>query len=219
MIPLDILSDPVCPWCYIGKRRLDLALAETGLSPFAIRWRMFRLNPEMPREGMDRRDYLEAKFGGPEKAAEVYARIAEAAEASGLALALDRIERTPDTTDAHRVLHWAAAEGAAHAAAEALFRRYFVEGRDISEPAVLADAAEEAGMERAVVARLLEGEADREALLEEERAAREMGVTGVPCFVINGRHVLQGAQERDTWASVIRELDAALTARPGGEAE
>jgi predicted DsbA family dithiol-disulfide isomerase len=180
---------------------------------------MFRLNPEMPREGMDRQDYLEAKFGGPEKAAEVYARIAEAAEASGLALALDRIERTPDTTDAHRVLHWAAAEGAAHAAAEALFRRYFVEGRDISEPAVLADAAEEAGMERAVVARLLEGEADREALLEEERAAREMGVTGVPCFVINGRHVLQGAQERDTWASVIRELDAALTARPGGEAE
>ena len=210
MVPLDIISDPVCPWCLIGKARLDAAIAETGRNPFTPRWRMFRLNPEMPPEGMDRQAYLEQKFGGPEGAAEVYAQVAEAARRSGLDLALDRIARAPQTLDAHRLIRWAAAEGAQTEAAEQLFRRYFERGQDISERAVLLDTAESVGLDRAVIDRLLDGEDAVAELEAEEAEARRMGVQGVPCFVVAGRHVIEGAQETDTWTRVIREIDAAL---------
>jgi len=218
MVTLDIFSDPICPWCLIGKARLDAAIAGTGLNPFDIRWRMFRLNPEMPAEGMDRQTYLEAKFGGPAGAADVYGRIAAMAAADGLDLAFDRIARTPQTIDAHRLIRWAAAEGAESAAADEFFRRYFERGEDISERAVLLATAESLGLDRAVIDRLLDGDADRAELEAEEAAARRMGVAGVPCFVIAGRHVLEGAQDSATWTRVIREIDAALpgAARAGG---
>lgn len=212
MVPLDILSDPICPWCYIGKARFDAAVRQTGRNPFKLSWRMYRLNPEMPREGMDRRAYLEGKFGGPRRAAEVYGQIAEAARASGLDLDLDGIERTPQTLDAHRLIHWALAEDRQTEVVDALFRRYFEAGEDISDAGVLADAAAEAGLDRSVIARLLEGDADTAAIEEAEAQARKMGVRGVPCFVINARYVLQGAQETSTWVRVIEELDAALEA-------
>lgn len=210
MVTLDIISDPICPWCYIGKARLDAAIAETGINPFRINWRIFELNPDMPPEGMDRKAYLEAKFGGPEGAEQVYSRIRQEAARSGLDLKFDRIPRTPNTFDTHRVIHWAKASDLQTTVTEELFRRYFEQGQDISDHAVLLDTAEAAGMEREVIARLLEGDADAEALREEAEQIRQMGVAGVPCFVIAGKYALQGAQESETWKQVLTELDQTI---------
>lgn len=210
MTRLDIVSDPVCPWCYIGKAHLDRALAASGARPFEIRWRPYQLNPDLPPEGMDRRAYLEAKFGGPDGARRVYGRIEAAAHAAGLEVDLGRISRAPNTRPCHRVIS-AATDGVQDALVAELFRRYFVLGEDISETKVLCAAAERAGMDGAVVARLLagsEGEAEVEAEVE---AMRAMGVTGVPTFVLDGRYVLTGAQPPETWTRVIAER-AATTA-------
>ncbi|MEM9100144.1 MAG: DsbA family oxidoreductase [Pseudomonadota bacterium] len=213
MVPLDIISDPICPWCYIGKSNLDRAIAEVGEDPFTESWRIFQLNPDMPHEGVDRRQYLEWKFGGPEGAKRVYGRIAEAGKAAGLDMNLEAIPRTPNTFDAHRLIRWSETTGNQTAVVQQLFRRYFVEGQDISDHDVLLEVATSAGMERDVVAELLKGDADRAALEQEEQAARQMGVTGVPCFIINGQHVIQGAQDTATWVRIITELNAALAAR------
>ena len=213
MTRLDIISDPICPWCYISKANLDRAIAETGENPFEIDWRIFQLNPDMPPEGMDRRSYLEDKFGGPEHAREIYARVEAAAAEAGLDMQFDRIPSTPNTMDAHRLIRWSRATGHQSAVVERLFADYFTNGRDISDHEVLLDAAESVGMEREVVARLLAGDADRGQLREEEAAARQMGVSGVPCFILGGRYVLQGAQPVETWAKVIRELTAAARDR------
>ena len=206
MVPLDILSDPICPWCYIGKARLDAALAETGTDPFVQRWRIYQLNPEMPPEGMDRRAYLEAKFGGPEGAARVYDHIAREAAAAGLEIDFERIGRTPNTLDAHRLIRWSESTGHQSAVAEQLFVRYFQRGEDISDHDVLLEVAASAGMERDVIARLLVGDADRAELEAEDAEARRMGVTGVPTFIVAGQYVLQGAQETATWRRAIEEI-------------
>ncbi|MEM9196681.1 MAG: DsbA family oxidoreductase [Pseudomonadota bacterium] len=206
MVPLDIISDPICPWCYIGKARLETAL--TGREDlFDLRWRTFQLNPEMPAEGMDRKSYLDAKFGA-DAAKRFYTRIAQEAEAAGLSVRFDLINRTPSTIDAHRLIRWSRTDGAQDRVVNALFRKYFEEGEDISSHAVLVDAAREAGMDPALVQRLLAGEADRDDVREEDKLSREMGVTGVPTFIIDGRYVLQGAQESATWVRVIDELSA-----------
>ena len=210
MVALDILSDPICPWCYIGKARLDVALAETGTDPFVQRWRIFQLNPDMPPEGMDRRSYLETKFGGPEGAARVYDRIAREADAAGLEIDFDRIERTPNTMDAHRLIRWSETTGNQPAVAEQLFARYFERGEDISDRDVLLDVATTAGMERDVVANLLSGDTDRAELGREDAEARRMGVTGVPTFIVAGRYVLQGAQDTATWRRAIEEIAEAV---------
>ena len=218
MVTLEIISDPICPWCYIGKARLDQAIAETGLDPFEVSWRIFQLNPTMPPEGMDRQEYLQAKFGGPEGAERVYSHVRRTAAETGLELKFDAIRRTPNTFDAHRLIRWAKAGGHQPAVVQQLFQRYFERGEDISDHAILLDAAAAAGMERAVVAELLAGDADRETLTEEEEAARRMGVGGVPCFVIDGRYVLNGAQDVETWKGVIAKL-AEAPAGEAGEAE
>jgi predicted DsbA family dithiol-disulfide isomerase len=210
MITLEIISDPICPWCYIGKARLDQAIAETGFDQFDISWRIFQLNPTMPPEGMDRREYLETKFGGPKGAEQVYSRIRQTAAETGLEIDFDAIKRTPNTYDAHRLVHWAKTTGNQSAVAQQLFHRYFEKGEDISDHEILLDVAESAGMERAVVARLLESDADRDTLIGKEDQARRMGVTGVPCFVIGGRYVLQGAQDAETWKKVIGEIGEAM---------
>ena len=217
MVRLDIISDPICPWCYIGKANLDQAIAQTGHNPFDIEWRVFQLNPDMPPEGRDRRPYLERKFGGPERAQAIYGRIRDAAAESGLDVNFDRIERTPNTMDAHRLIRWSRTTGNQSALVDQLFRRYFVEGQDISDPAILTEAAESVGMEREVVERLLAGDADRQELADEDVTAREMGISGVPCFIVGGKYVLQGAQPPETWAKVIEELVAAAEAQAAGE--
>ncbi len=206
MVKLDIISDPICPWCYIGKTQLDRALEAHPDHPFQIEWHPFQLNPDMPREGMDRRTYLETKFGGREQAVSVYARIAEAATAAGLDIDLGAIERTPNTLDAHRMIHWAGVEGRQTAMVSALFRAYFKEGRDIGDPEVLADIADGVGLDAALIHRLLASDADLADIRTRDTWAREHGVTGVPTFVVAQRHAVPGAQPPELWARVIAEM-------------
>ncbi|WP_316013113.1 DsbA family oxidoreductase [Roseobacter sp. HKCCA0434] len=207
MTRLDILSDPICPWCYIGKAKLDAALAATPY-PFEITWRPFQLNPDMPPEGMDRRAYLNAKFG-EERATAFYAQIEQAARDAGLEVNFDAIERTPSTIDAHRVIRWAGQTGDQGALKDALFRAYFVEGKDISDRDLLAELGAEAGLEADVTRRLLDGDADVAEVKAEDAEARQMGVTGVPTFLIGGRYAVQGAQDTATWEGIIADLSAA----------
>jgi predicted DsbA family dithiol-disulfide isomerase len=210
MTRLEIVSDVVCPWCYIGKAGLDRALAEAA-NPFTIRWRPFQLNPDMPPGGMDHRAYYAAKFG-EDRAQAIRERVTEAGRAVGVVIDFGRIERAPNSLDAHRLLRWAEAEGVQHALAGILFRRHFAEGEDVGDRAVLATAAEEAGMDPTVAARLLAGDADRASVAEEAAAAAEMGVTGVPCFLLGGRYAISGAQPPEVWTRLIAELDAAREA-------
>ena len=206
MVKLDIISDPVCPWCYIGKANLDRALSAHPDHPFVIEWHPFQLNPDMPAEGMDRREYLETKFGGKEKAAAIYARIDEAAQAAGLEINWEKITRTPNTLDAHRLIHWAGIEGRQTAVVSTLFRAYFLEGRDIGDIDVLSDVADSCGLDAAMTRQLLQGDADRDDIGARDRHSREMGVTGVPTFVIASQHAVPGAQPAELWGQVIEEI-------------
>jgi predicted DsbA family dithiol-disulfide isomerase len=205
-ISLDILSDPICPWCYIGKSNLDAALATIPDHPFVIQWHPFQLNPDMPSEGMDRRTYLETKFGGKDGAVRAYAPVVESARAAGLTLNFEDMTRTPNTLDAHRLIHWAGIEHKQTEAVDTLFQAYFVEARDIGDHEVLADIADGIGMDASVVSRLLASDADRQDIAERDRHSREMGVTSVPTFIVAGKHAVPGAQPPELWRKVIHEL-------------
>lgn len=220
MIRLDIFSDPICPWCYIGKARLQRALEARPDHPFHIQWHPFQLNPEMPKDGMDRRSYLEAKFGGKDGAVQAYLPVAKEAEASGLTLNLDAISRTPNTLDAHRLIHWAALEEKQNAMVDRLFKAYFVDGQDIGDTDVLAGLADDIGMERDVIARLLASDADADDIAARDADARHKGVNSVPTFVISNQHVVPGAQPPELWVQVIDELLEQLkdAAAPGSDA-
>ncbi len=208
-IKLDIMSDPICPWCYIGKAHLDRALQDQPNHPFAIEWHPFQLNPDMPAEGMDRRAYLEGKFGGKESAARAYAPIVEHAEKAGLTLNLEVMQRTPNTLDAHRLIHWAGIEGRQTAAVSALFHAYFVEARDIGNPEVLADIADGIEMDAAVVTRLLLTDEDTKNIRDRDAHSRQMGINSVPTFIVGNKHAVPGAQPPELWAKVIAELSSA----------
>ncbi len=203
---LEIWSDPICPWCFIGKARLDRALESRPEHPFEIVWRPFQLNPDMPREGMARDEYMALKFGDAQGILDAYRPVVEAAEATGLTLDLPAITRTPDTLDAHRLIHWAGLEGRQNAMVAALFRAYFQEGRDIGDRATLIEIAERTGMDRGVTERLLASEADTTQIREAARAARARGIQGVPCFILDGRYAISGAQPVTLWQEVIDDL-------------
>ena len=205
-VRLEILSDPICPWCYIGKAGLDAALERRADHRFAVSWHPFMLNPDMPPQGMDRREYLQAKFGPPDAVVQAYLPVQQQAEKLGLAMDLSRIARTPATLDAHRLIHWAGLEGAQTRVVSALFRAYFADGRDIGSAEVLADIAAGAGMDRAAIARLLATDADAEEVRQADALARSRGVRGVPCFVVAGEYVVTGAQPTAFWLQVIDEL-------------
>jgi predicted DsbA family dithiol-disulfide isomerase len=207
-VRLDIFSDPICPWCMIGKAHLDRALESRPGHPFLIEWHPFQLNPDMPKEGVDRRTYLEAKFGGKDRAVQIYAQVAAAAEAAGVAIDFERMDRTPNTLDAHRLLHWAGLEGRQTAVAAALFRAYFREGRDIGDAATLAEISAAAGMDGSVVARLLSTDADADDIAARDQDARRRGVRAVPTFLIARQYVVSGAQPVAFWQQVIDELAA-----------
>lgn len=207
MIQLDIFSDPVCPWCYIGKTYLDRALEAEPNHPFGIEWHPFQLNPDMPPEGMDRIAYLSAKFG-PGGATSADAHVEQAARQAGIEIDFSRVRRIPNTLDAHRLIHWAGLEGRQTAAVSALFRAHWREGRDIGDAAVLAEIAGAIGLDRAMMARLLEGEADRDEIRARDEHARARGVTAVPTFIVGGRYALPGAQPAELWRKVIAELAA-----------
>ncbi|MEM9551927.1 MAG: DsbA family oxidoreductase [Pseudomonadota bacterium] len=213
-VKLDILSDPICPWCYIGKTHLDVALEREPDHPFVIEWHPFQLNPDMPSEGMDRRDYLETKFGGRDGAVRAYAPVVEHAEKAGLKIDFEGMKRTPNTLDAHRLIHWAGIEGRQTAAVDALFDAYFVQARDIGSAEVLADIADTIGMDASVVLKLLASDADREAIINRDKHSREMGVGSVPTFIVAGQHAVPGAQAPELWQRVISELRVQATQAP-----
>ena len=205
-VRLDIFSDPVCPWCYVGKANLDRALADQPDPPFTILWHPFQLNPEMPAGGVDKRRYLEDKFGGKGRVDAVHDRLREVAREAGLPLNPDIPQRIPNTLDAHRLIHWAGIEGRQSQVVSALFQAYWAEGRDIGAPQVLADIAAACGMDRAATLRLLQSDADASDLIARDRDARAKGVTAVPTFLIAQHYVVSGAQPTDLWAQVIADL-------------
>lgn len=213
MVTLDILSDPVCPWCMIGKANLDRALERAGDHPFTIEWHPFQLNPDMPREGADRKSYLEQRLGGPARAAAAYANVLEHAKAAGVTLNLEAMARIPNTLDAHRLIHWAGLEGAQTRVVSALFRAYWQEGRDIGNAEVLCDIADGAGLDAAMVARLLASDADIDDIRARDANARRQGVTGVPTFIVGRRHAVSGAQPPELWDRVIAEIRAQTGAK------
>ena len=212
MVKLDIISDPICPWCYIGKSYLDRALEAAGDHPFSIEWHPFQLNPDMPAGGMDRRAYLEGKFGGQDGAVQAYLPVQEHADKAGLEINLAGIQRTPNTIDAHRMIHWAGIEGKQTAMVSALFKAYFVDSRDIGDPETLADIADGLGMDASVILRLLASDADIADIRDRDTKAREMGVNSVPTFIVAGQHAVPGAQPPELWSKVIAELGAQQTA-------
>ncbi|MEJ6394862.1 DsbA family oxidoreductase [Gymnodinialimonas sp. 2305UL16-5] len=218
MIKLDILSDPICPWCYIGWTNLARALEQRPDHPFTIEWHPFQLNPDMPPEGMERRSYLETKFGGRENAIRAYAPVAEHAEAAGLNLNLEGITRTPNTLNAHRLIHWAGIEGRQTPAKLALFRAYFIEGRDIGDTGVLTDIAADLGMDREMIARLYDGESDAEDIRARDAHARSRGVNSVPTFIVASQHAVPGAQPPEMWLNVIDELSEQIAQAKEAEA-
>ena len=205
-IKLDIMSDPICPWCYIGKAHLDRALAAHPDHPFVIEWHPFQLNPDMPGEGMDRRAYLEGKFGGKDAAVRAYAPVVSSAEQAGLKIDFEGMKRTPNTLDAHRLIHWAGIEGKQTAAVSSLFNAYFVEARDIGDADVLCDIADSIEMDASVVRRLLDSDADRADIQARDAHSRKMGINSVPTFIVAGQHAVPGAQPPELWAKVIEEL-------------
>ena len=212
---LDIVSDAICPWCFIGKRHLERALAL--LAPdelrFAVQWNPFQLNPDMPKEGVERAAYRAAKFGSAARAREIDARVTAAAAAAGLTFRLDRIARTPNTLNAHRLIWLAGREGVQDAAMEAVFAAYFFEGRDIGEPAILADCAAEAGLARQTVLDFLAGASMEAEMRAADRAAREAGVNGVPSFFLDGYGLFSGAVPVPEMAEALRRGRQILASR------
>ena len=212
MIKLDIFSDPICPWCFIGKTHLDRALESRPNHPFAIEWHPFQLNPDMPDSGMDRRAYLEGKFGGKDNAIKAYLPVAEHAEKAGLKINLEGIKVTPNTLNAHRWIQWAGIEGVQTPIVSALFKAYFIEGLDIGDIDVLSDVADAGGMDAAVTRKLLLSDADAEDIRNKDAAAREMGINSVPTFIVAGQHAVPGAQPPELWQRVIDDVLAQLAA-------
>jgi predicted DsbA family dithiol-disulfide isomerase len=207
--PIDVVSDVVCPWCYIGKRRLAAALSrvvgEHRDVDFAVSWHPFQLNPELPATGADRKDYLEAKFGGPQQAAEIYERVRAVGTTVGIAFDFDAIARQPNTLDAHRLIGWAQQRGAADTLVEKLFRAYFLEGRFIGDRAVLAAIAGDAGFDADAAVAMLESNQGVDDVQGMDRRVRELGVSGVPFFIFDSRLAVSGAQEADALVGVIEE--------------
>jgi predicted DsbA family dithiol-disulfide isomerase len=203
---IDIVSDAICPWCYVGKRQLEraLALLEPEGLRFSVHWNPFQLNPDMPAEGRDRIAYRAWKFGSPEKAAALDARITDAAAAVGLEFRTDLMKRTPNTIQAHRLIWFAGQAGVQDAAMEAVFKAYFIDGRDIGDSAVLADCGVAAALRRDEVQQFLAGAlADRE-MRAADQAAREAGVNGVPSFFLDGYGLFSGAMPAETIAEALR---------------
>src|SRR4051812_25976951 len=183
---IDIFSDVVCPWCYLGKRRLERALNALPSGTVATTWRAYRLDPTIPSDGIDRDTYLTRKFGSVAQIEPAHERLVEMGRAEGIDYRFDLIRRSPSTLDAHRIVRWAALDGRQEAVVERLFAAYFTQGRDIGDRGVLADIARDAGVGGDIAARLATGE-DLDALQDEIDTAYRIGITGVPCFVIDRR--------------------------------
>ncbi len=213
---IDVISDTVCPWCFIGKRRLQRAMEMRPGIPFDVKWRPYQLDTTVPRGGMDRQAYMRAKFGDdPQKIVEMYKLIAAEGEKEGIAFDFAAIQRRPNTLDSHRLIRWAEGHGVQDEVVERLFIAYFENGEDIGDIRVLADIADICGMDGVETAQMLEDGTDLELVAREDQIAREMGVTGVPAMIFGGKLAVSGAREPQVLASVIDRV----TEMNGGQSE
>jgi predicted DsbA family dithiol-disulfide isomerase len=211
---IEIVSDTVCPWCFIGKRRLERAMALRSGVAFNLNWRPYRLDPTIPKEGVDRRTYLKAKFGDGQRTQSMGDVIRAEGSGEGISFAFEKIERSPNTLDSHRLIRWAASAGVQDEIVERLFRAYFLEGRDIGDRNVLLDIAREGGMDVEIVTGLLAGDADAGLIEREDRLAHEMGISGVPTFIFENRFMMSGAREPEVLVRVIdKAAELATTVR------
>jgi len=206
-ISVDVVSDVICPWCFLGKRRLDKAIALLSDIAVEVNWRPFFLDPTIPNEGMSRRAYLENKFGA-ERLKTIHDPLIAAGKEDGVPYAFDKITRTPNTMDSHRLIRWSHVDGQQHDVAERLFMAYFSLGLDIGDRAALTKIAGEAGMDMAAVSAKLDSDTDVDAVTAEVERAYRMGVTGVPCFILAQKRGLMGAQPAEVLADAIGKLAA-----------
>lgn len=205
-LAVDVISDVICPWCYIGKRRLEMAITELGGQHHVrVRWHPFQLNPSMPKEGISRKEYRIKKFGSLERSAELDANVIAAGEAEGIRFAFDKMERTPNTVDAHRLVWLADEHGCQDAVVEALFRAYFSDGSDIGSQQTLIELGAESGLDRQATETMLNGDGGMHAIGMGQELSQQHNVTGVPFFIINNAIALSGAQEPETFVAAFKQ--------------
>jgi predicted DsbA family dithiol-disulfide isomerase len=205
-LAIEIVHDLVCPWCYLGVRRLSRTLARRPDLIAELSWRPFLLNPDMPQGGMPRTEYVVRKFGGEERARRLYASITELGRTENVHFRFDRIRRTPSSVDAHRLVRWAGRAGRASEIVEALFAAHFTDGRDIGDQAVLAAIATSCGLRQSQARAFLASDAEQDTVHADNLRAHRLGINGVPCLVVGGRHAIAGAQEPEV---IERLLDVA----------
>jgi predicted DsbA family dithiol-disulfide isomerase len=208
-LTIDIVSDVVCPWCYLGEKRLEQALAEEA-GPVVVRWRPYQLDPTIPQGGLDRAEYMAKKFGKSGRLQSVHDNLTRLGAEVGLPFAFDKITRSPNTLDAHRLIRWATSAGVQSRVVDRLFEAYFVEGRDIGDRVVLTEIAAECGLDADLVERLLAEGADSEVVRQEVEQAQAMGVSGVPFFIFAGRLGVPGAQEPSALRQAMAEARQAM---------
>ncbi len=222
-IRIDIFSDTICPWCWIGKRRLERALEARADLQVETVWHAFQLNPQMPAAGMDRQDYLSTKFGGEDNARSVYGRVMAQGARESLPFDFKAIARTPNTVDSHRLVRWASGQPAGQEAmVEALFEAYFAQARDVGDKDVLVQIASEAGYDGPEARRMLDSDAGRDEVIEEDRQARSAGISGVPCFVLDRKVAVPGAVESEDFLRIFRKYEIGegkATPEPAAAAE
>jgi len=212
-LQIDIVSDVVCPWCYIGKRRIENALALTPDLPVEIKWRPFFLNSWVPREGISRDEYLTAKFGSPEAYKSIAGRVVAAATDEGLQYRPELVRRQPNTTDCHRLIHWADARGKSAEMKQRLMELYFRDGGDLTDPEVLVKAAADVGLDSEDVRRRLASDEDVALISAQAKEASDKGISGVPTFVFAQKYAVSGAQEPEQLARAIRQVSAEINAQ------
>jgi predicted DsbA family dithiol-disulfide isomerase len=205
-LQIEVVHDLVCPWCYLGVRRLLRTLHRRPDIVFELIWRPFLLNPDMPRMGMSRPDYVVRKFGGEDRARRLYATISEVGRNEGLDFRFERIRRTPSSIDAHRLVRYASGYGVADSLVEALFAAHFTDGHDLGDHSVLTAVATACGMDPRAVHRFLASDAEADGVHADNLRAHRLGINGVPCFVVDGAHAIAGAQEPEV---IERMLDIA----------
>lgn len=208
---VDVISDVMCPWCYIGKKRLEKAIKSVPGIAVDVRWHPYQLDPTLPPEGKDRATYLNEKFGGAERAEAAYERVRQAGREEGIPFAFEKIEVSPNTLDAHRLILWSRSDDLQDVVVELLFKAYFVEGRNLAKAATLVEISAEAGMQSDLVEQLFETDSDLAKLKRQIDQASEMGVTGVPFFIIDGRFALAGAEDPATIAAALQHAEATRT--------
>jgi predicted DsbA family dithiol-disulfide isomerase len=218
VLPIDVVSDVVCPWCFIGKRRLEKAIALKPQIPVTVRYRPYFLNPWVPRAGISRTEYLTTKFGSVERYMANAPRMVMAARQEGLVYNIDAIKRQPNTTDCHRLVRWAGESGDAARIKQRLMDMYFTEGADLTDNEVLVRAARDCGMDADAVRRRLAGDEDVESVSAEAESAKEAGIEGVPCFILGGIFAVSGAQSPEYLADAM-ERAVAERAKRAAEVE